>query len=143
MNNNQRQSKQHRKTVLERITRKGLVVTIAAIGMALAGCQSSRYGSNALNVGAGSHHLDCGAQNIYVNNTSKEQRVEVTASNNCEFTAYLWIRFSSGHVIDRDLKRGDTFSETVRLPPDGSVEFWCSMVSTVENPGCDFTVTPL
>ncbi len=94
-------------------------------------------------IGGGARHFDCGEHHTYVNRTRKNQRVLVTATNNCEFTAYLWIRFGGDHTISKDLKRGDTFCDTVILPPKGEVEFWCSMVATVENCGCTFDVSPL
>ncbi len=131
-----------KRTMREQMFRIGFALMLSALGMTLAGCQLSKQSSDVQVEGKVAGHVDCGDERMWVNTGRTPRRVQITAVNDCEFTAYLWIRFSPDHVIPIMLGRGEQYSDTVMLPPNGKVEFWCSLVSS-SWPGCTFSVTPL
>ena len=130
-----------------RLVRGSAMAWVAAAGlsMALGGCKG---GSPTMQEGGVQEapitkHLHCGEANAYTNASGKREFVDITATNHCEFTAYLWILFPNGRFIQKDIPSGGTFHQTTWLPPGGKVELECSLVSTIEDRGCDFSIQVL
>lgn len=86
-------------------------------------------------------HLNCGEDStVYTNTGSKEELLIFQYDNNCEFTAYAYkenrdsVSLSSLSIPGRTLKQA-----SFELKPGERFVCHCSLVSTIENKGCDVT----
>ncbi len=89
--------------------------------------------------------LDCGDEDtIYTNNTGAAKAVSVDIDNNCEFTAWLWTRDADGGIVRiRDIAGYDSLVDTIGVEAGGDLYLICTLVSTIENNGCSYSVTVL
>ena len=89
--------------------------------------------------------LDCGDEDtIYTNNTGKAKAVSVEIDNKCEFTAYLWTYDANGAIVRiRNIPGYDSLNDTIGVEAGGELYLICTLVSTIENDGCSYSVTVL
>lgn len=87
--------------------------------------------------------FDCGEEaEFYKNNTQTGKNVSYTVTNNCEFSAYVYIYGEDDTYIRSETVAGySTHTGTAGIPKGGSIDLVCTLVSTVENKGCAVSYT--
>ncbi|PIA82033.1 hypothetical protein BFR04_12070 [Gaetbulibacter sp. 4G1] len=87
--------------------------------------------------------FDCGDdKEFYKNNTQTGKNVSYTITNNCEFSAYVYIYGEDDTYIRSETIPGrSTHAGSAGIPKGGSIDLVCTLVSTVENLGCKVSYT--